>query len=132
MAEAPQRLVIKFYSKNADYYWLSNFSAHSVKLEDKEWPTVEHFFQAKKFASTPYEEEIRKAIGPSAAKAMGSRRRFPLRADWEDIKEHVMKRALHAKFTQHVTLKQVPAQMKEVCCRLNANPPPLLRSLTFL
>ena len=25
----------------------------------------------------------------------------PLRADWDDVKENVMRQALHAKFTQH-------------------------------
>lgn len=38
------------------------------------------------------------------AKALGRSRDYPIRGDWETVKEDVMRRALEAKFTQHSSL----------------------------
>jgi ribA/ribD-fused uncharacterized protein len=62
------------------------------------WPSVEHFFQAQKFKDLVYRERIRLANSPMDAKTLGQTRNIPIRTDWENIKESVMKRALHLKF----------------------------------
>lgn len=92
---------VKFYRTNGPYGCFSNFSKHPFVLEGREWSTSEHYFQAKKFAGTPSEEEIRLAGTPSEAARMGRQRNRPLRSDWEAAKESVMYTALMAKFTQH-------------------------------
>ncbi len=100
-------MVIAFYSRNQDYAWLSNFSPHGFQLDGQYWATVEHYFQAAKFLETDpdYAQQIRQATGPSQAKRLGRSRAHPLREDWEDVKEAVMRRAIHAKFTTHADLK---------------------------
>lgn len=96
---------IYFYSKTTGYYELSNFSPHGFSLDDVYWPTVEHYFQAQKFPSLPaYQEQIRRARSPKDAKALGRSRKVPLRPDWEEVKDDVMRRALRAKFLAHPEL----------------------------
>lgn len=99
---------IYFYTVKEKYGFLSNFSPHSIYLESKIWPTVEHWFQAKKFEgiNDKYVEKIRKASSPFQAKQLGNTLEIPIRPDWEDIKESIMKQGLIAKFTQHPDLKK--------------------------
>ncbi len=98
---------ILFYRQNDPYGEFSNFSAHSFKLEGKVWPTSEHYFQAQKFAGTEHEETVRNAKTPSISAKLGRSRSLPLRADWEVVKEDVMRDALRAKFDQHPKLKSL-------------------------
>lgn len=100
-------MTIHFYTTKGDYGCFSNFSRHPVKLGGETWPTVEHYFQAQKFAGTKHETEIRKAGGPGEAARMGRDRSRPLRSDWEQVKDDVMRTAVRAKFTQHVNLKEI-------------------------
>ena len=92
---------IYFYSSTDDYACFSNFSPHGFTLDDRYWPTVEHYFQAQKFPGTDYEEQIRQAKSPKHAKTLGRRRDWPLRPDWEDVKVDLMRRAVRAKFQTH-------------------------------
>ncbi len=98
--------IIKFYLQNGAYGFMSNFSRHPIYIADKIWPTTEHYFQAQKFAGTEHEEAVRCASTPKQAALMGRDRTRPLRADWESVKDEVMREALKAKFTQHPELRQ--------------------------
>lgn len=97
---------IKFYLQNKPYGYFSNFAPYSIYLKGKIWPTVEHYFQAQKFANTHHEEDVRRARTPKEAARMGRDRSRPLRADWEEVKNDVMREALHAKFTQHPDMRE--------------------------
>jgi N-glycosidase YbiA len=99
--------VIKFYKVSEPYGCFSNFAAYPVELDGKVWPTSEHYFQAQKFAGTEFEEEIRRVKSPMIAARMGRDRSKPLRADWERVKDEVMRRAVLAKFTQHEGLREI-------------------------
>lgn len=97
---------IEFYSKLPAYREFSNFFPSAFDLDGKRWPTVEHYFQAQKFTANPeYQEEIRVAKTPEKAKSLGATREKPIRADWDTVREDVMKKALQAKFTQNPDLK---------------------------
>ena len=99
---------IEFYrERDAPYGCFSNFSKHSFTLGGKPWQTVEHYFQAQKFVGTPQEEAIRLAPDPMTAKNMGQSRDFPLRADWEAVKDDLMRDAVRAKFEQHPDIRAV-------------------------
>jgi len=81
--------------------YLSNFSPHSLCLDGVEWATVEHYFQAMKFADDPdLQERIGRADSPSAAKRIAWEH-AAIRSDWRQVREQVMLTALRAKFTQH-------------------------------
>lgn len=92
---------IEFYKIKDPYGDFSNFSHHPIVLKGKAWPTTEHYFQAQKFAGTEHEEAVQCASGPRAAAEIGRRRDLPLRKDWEQVKESVMKDALLAKIQQY-------------------------------
>jgi N-glycosidase YbiA len=95
---------ILFYRISGPYGEFSNFSPQTITLKDKQWATVEHYFQAQKFAGTEHEEAVRQAKSPMIAARMGRSRERPLRADWETVKDDVMREALCAKFTQNPRL----------------------------
>ena len=96
--------VIKFYRTTDPYGEFSNFAAFPIRLKGVEWPTTEHYFQAQKFAGTPHEAAVRLADSPMTAAKMGRERSRPLRADWESVKDDIMREAVLAKFQQHPTL----------------------------
>jgi ribA/ribD-fused uncharacterized protein len=101
------RTEVRFYTTSGEHGCFSNFYRASITLHGKVWRTSEHYFQAQKFAGTPYEEEIRAAKTPSEAARLGRSRKHPLRRDWEHVKENVMREALVAKFTQHTDLREI-------------------------
>jgi ribA/ribD-fused uncharacterized protein len=99
---------VYFYSDREEPYGaFSNFSKHGFTLDERYWPTSEHYFQAQKFGGTEHEEAVRLAKAPKIAADMGRERKRPLRTDWEDVKEEIMRRVLQAKFAQHAELRDL-------------------------
>ena len=80
------------------YSFLSNFTSSPMVIDDKYYPTVEHYFQSMKTLDEDESEEIRNAISPGKSKRLG--RRCTLREDWEEIKDEVMMTGLRAKFSR--------------------------------
>ncbi len=99
---------IYFYSvREEPYGCFSNFSPHGVLLEGVWWPTTEHYFQAQKFAGTPHADEIRNARTPKEAANKGRERQRPLRPDWEQVKDNVMREAVLTKFQTHALIRDL-------------------------
>lgn len=95
-------MTIYFYSAHEEPYGrFSNFSRHGIEIDGVWWPTVEHYFQAQKFAGTPYASQIQRALTPKQAAGMGRDRAWPLRPDWEQVKDEVMYNAVLRKFETH-------------------------------
>jgi ribA/ribD-fused uncharacterized protein len=95
------------YSTKPEYREFSNFFQASFTLDDKEWPTVEHYFQAAKFQANPeYQEKIRRAASPASAKKLGTTQTVPIRSDWDTYRLEVMRKALEAKFSQNEELSE--------------------------
>ena len=87
---------IRFYSKNEQYAFLSNFHKCDFMLEGRTWATVEHYFQAAKTDDPIEIEWVHGADTPAKAKALGQK--VSLRPNWEAVKLDVMRKALAAKF----------------------------------
>lgn len=100
-------MAIYFYKISDEYGCFSNFSHYGFELDGKWWMTSEHYFQAQKFCGTEYEEIIRLLDNPMKAAEMGRNRSFPLREDWEQVKDDVMRKAVYAKFSQNNELKDI-------------------------
>ena len=104
-SEGLTKSAIQFYHSDQPWGELSNFSRHAVFIKSRVWPTVEHFYQAQKFAGTFHEESIRRCQTPTLAK-----RRAPelekehRREGWTAVREAVMLEGLRAKFSQHPDL----------------------------
>ena len=101
----PGHETIYFYSSTGAFGFLSNFSRHGFELLGRYWPTAEHYFQAQKFAGTPYEERIRRSLSPKEAKRLGRSREWPLRSDWEQVKDQIMHEAVLRKFETHADIR---------------------------
>lgn len=102
---------IKFSSPREAFGQLSNFWCtpdHAFVLDGYKWKSNEHFYQAQKFAagSEPY-MAILEAETPRHAKDIGRSKTFPIRFDWDAVKESVMYRGLKAKFSQNPDLRKL-------------------------
>jgi hypothetical protein len=98
---------ILFYKTKEPYGEFSNFSPHPISINGKIYKTTETYFQSQKFAGTEHEENVRLTPGPRAAAEMGRRRDLPLRKDWEQVKESIMKDVLWAKIQQYPTISKL-------------------------
>lgn len=100
---------IKFYKvKNEKYGCFSNFSPHGFTDSDGfYWKTSEHYYQAKKFLKFDLQERIRQVTSPRQTADIGRDRTLPLRKDWEQVKDSVMKEALLYKFLQNDDIKEI-------------------------
>ena len=100
-------MTIYFYTTNDEFGKFSNFSKHGVELDGLWWKTTEHYFQAQKFLDQEYKEKIRIAATAKEAANLGRSRRIPIRDDWEEIKDDIMKKVVLKKFQTHGKLKEL-------------------------
>ncbi len=102
-------MTIYFYSTRDAYGCFSNFSRHGFELDSFWWMTSEHYFQAQKFLTTDilWFEKIKEVKSPKEAAKMGRSRSHPLRNDWEDVKEELMKTAVLNKFKTHEDIRDI-------------------------
>lgn len=100
-------MAIYFYRVNDKYGCFSNFSEHGFELNGKYWMTSEHYFQAQKFAETEFEEQVRLSATPMEAATKGRDRSKPLRKDWEEVKDDIMRRAVLEKFKANSDAKKI-------------------------
>lgn len=100
-------MTIEFYRVNEEYGGFSNFSKHGFELDGKYWRTSEHYFQSQKFIGSEHEEEIRLAKTPMDAARLGRDRKKPLRLDWEQVKDEIMRSAVLRKFETNDEIKEI-------------------------
>jgi N-glycosidase YbiA len=100
-------MAVYFYSTKDPFGEFSNFSRHPIEIDGLLWPTSEHYFQAQKFDDRDYQERIRTTPSAMIAARLGRSRKVPIRADWEEIKDDTMYRAVSAKFQAHADLKEL-------------------------
>ena len=63
-----ESVVIVFWSKAEEYAELSNYAQFPFVLDGREWPSVEHWYQAAKFTDPVVREQIRQMGHPGQAK----------------------------------------------------------------
>ncbi|MBW4561214.1 MAG: NADAR family protein [Mojavia pulchra JT2-VF2] len=100
-------MTIYFYTTREQYGCFSNFSPHGFELDGLYWYTSEHYFQAQKFINTFHLEQIRLARTPKDAAKMGRERTRPLRPDWEQVKDEIMRKAVLRKFEIHRDIREI-------------------------
>ena len=100
-------MAIRFYSKSETHSELSNFARLPVEIDGETWPSVEHFYQASKFADPEMREKIRLAPKPVIAKKLAQKYSGRIRADWIDVRDAVMERALRDKLARHRTIREM-------------------------
>jgi ribA/ribD-fused uncharacterized protein len=98
-------MAIRFFSKSETHREFSNFAPFPIEIDGRRWPSVEHFYQAQKFVDPALQKAIRAMPNPAAAKSYADKHRAAIRADWEEVKDEVMLRAVRRKFEQHAELR---------------------------
>lgn len=100
-------MTIHFNSKTKEWCWLSNFFLSPMILQEKEYPTVEHWFQSQKFTDKDLQEKIRTCPTASQAKKLGRTRDASFLSNWDAVKEEILYEGLKAKFTQNTILQDL-------------------------
>ncbi|AYV77190.1 MAG: hypothetical protein Barrevirus18_4 [Barrevirus sp.] len=101
---------ICFYEANEPYYEFTNFYMRTIKIDGKDYPTTEHYFQSQKFlpAYPNIAEQIRLTARPREAFDIAQKNSQLIRPDWHTgYKDKIMLQAVEAKFTQHKDLKDL-------------------------
>ena len=98
-------MTIRFFSKSQTHREFSNFAPFPIDLDGKRWPSVEHYYQAQKFADPELQQKIRKAEKPAIAKSLADKHKADLRPDWDEVKEAAMERAVRRKFELYPELR---------------------------
>jgi len=106
-------MTIRFFSKSETHREFSNFAPYAIDLDGKRWPSVEHYYQAQKFADPELMQKIRKAAKPVIAKRLADKYRRAARSDWDEVKDTVMERAVRRKFELHAELRDLLLQTGE-------------------
>ena len=96
---------IRFHSKSPEWCWMSNFFLSPMTLDNKEYLTVEHWFQSQKFTDISIQEKIRLCGTPAQAKRLGRTRDSSFHSNWDEMKEDIMLKGLRAKFHQNIVLQ---------------------------
>ncbi|MFA6524713.1 MAG: NADAR family protein [Patescibacteria group bacterium] len=90
------------------FYPLDNYSAHSINIWNKTFPTAEHAYHWKKFElEEDISEKIYHAQSPEIAKQIAGENKNIIEKRWHDIKRSVMKEILTAKMRQHNDVREV-------------------------
>jgi ribA/ribD-fused uncharacterized protein len=103
-------MTIYFYKVWQPYGCFSNFSLHPIEMYNTYWPTVEHYYQAQKFAGSADKKIIpliHAASTPEEAAALGRCSTRCLRVDWEQVKTEVMREAVLKKFLTHPDIREI-------------------------
>lgn len=99
-------MAIYFYKEFGDLGYLASYSLHGFNKDGVYWKTVEHYYQAHKFADDNVKKIIINAETPKMASAIGRSRKYKLRDDWEQVKNEIMYDAVLAKFLAHPDLAE--------------------------
>ncbi len=93
--------------REAALYFLSNFYRGApFKLDGKVYATSEHYYQAQKLEPNfELTERVRRAVTAAEAKSIATSCKDALRPDWDLVRLEVMKRAIHAKFSQNADVR---------------------------
>jgi ribA/ribD-fused uncharacterized protein len=92
-----------------EYRHFSNMSEHRITIDDVEYKTVEHYFQAMKaheFEDTEMYQKILKVKTPKATKAIGQKIANFKPEVWDKKKDGTMEKGVRTKFIQHPTLRK--------------------------
>ena len=80
---------------------LSSYSKYGFHLDEAEWPSAEHYYQAMKFEDEGIRETIRQALHPKEAAKLAKKHKKQIRQDWDKIKVTVMTRGTYTKCRTH-------------------------------
>lgn len=98
---------VRFFTPH--FYAFDNFSAYTVEVWGKKFPTVEHAYQWKKYeeSNPQLAREIFDAANPSAVKKISDAHTKEILPAWHDKKVEIMEEILRAKTQQHEKVRKL-------------------------
>lgn len=90
-----------YVSRNDADNLLSSYSLHAFHLDDADWQTVEHYFQAMKFNDPDQRAAIGDTASPADAERLAEEHAKAVRKDWKKIQQTVMTRGFYIKCRTH-------------------------------
>ena len=94
------------FSRFDEDHLFSTVSRHSFQLEERVWPTAEHYYQAHKFKGSNYEQTILNARTGQEAHKLGNRWLKPKVKNWKHMRRLWMTRALYRKVSEFPEVKE--------------------------
>ena len=98
---------------NAIYFSMFDESSHWCRtshkpfvLEDVEWPTVEHYFQAMRFSDPEHRMKIRAVESVDQLQKLSKSWFKSKRKDWNQIKVTIMTRGLYMQSQMYADMKE--------------------------
>ena len=85
---------------------LSTFSPHPIFLEEKQWPTVEHYFQYHLVANPAVANQVYEVTRPIQAYRLGTAWFRRKRRDWRKVRCVIMTRGLYTKCMMYPSVKE--------------------------
>ncbi len=107
--EKPADNIVFFFSKEPENKEFSSFYDTTFKLDDVEYKSAEHAFQAikaKTFGDDEHFAKILKAKSAQSAKSFGKKVEKFEDSVWNEKKEDVMRNILRAKFSQNPDIRK--------------------------
>ncbi len=110
-----------YFSRSDPDDLLGTHAPLSFFLDDKQWPTVEHYYQANKFDNDDTQNKIRLAPTAQKARKLGRTRFSKRRSNWREIKTTVMTRAVYIRAKTHSQCQQALAELSDKRLVENSN-----------
>lgn len=104
---------VYFYTPK--FYFLDNFSAFTITIWGKTFPTAEHAYQWKKFSvvAPAVATQIFNAQSPNDTKRISDAHTSLTPSSWQDEKCSVMEEILRIKLAQHPKLREKLAETED-------------------
>lgn len=99
-----KKQTILFSPKSEEFKDLCTCSDHSFLFNGHIYKTLDHFIESEQFRDEKIKSLVRESSTSAEAIMLGKLRIFDRRSDWKQIRQHSMRHALLAKFTQHPEL----------------------------
>lgn len=96
---------IQFHRAARPWGCFSPASVHSISVDEREWPTAEHYVLAQRFLPEDPRRDLIRGSSLLDARREATAGGDEIRADWVSVRDGVMYRALLAKFSQHHELR---------------------------
>ena len=96
--------LIRFHTIDEPYGAFANDAPYGVRIDNVTWPTVTHYMLSRQYPTVP-EYSVRAA--PSISEVHSLTDGTPERNKWDIVRDDFLRRALHAKFSQHLDLEEM-------------------------
>lgn len=90
-----------YFSMDDPEELMSRNSDHSFKLDEQQWASVEHYYQAMKFVNPAYQSKIKNSNSAEQAKKLGQNWFKKKRSDYKEVRTTLMTRAVYTKAKTH-------------------------------